>query len=485
MQRAGQPTLLELLLPAGQAERAAVLGSACPPRLLPASRPDDGSGGLDLVIIAPTAAEERRRGWLRAAVGVCSARLTADGLVYVLVRPSARPLARRLLRAGGIPVQAAVLHVAGVAESQQLAPLAANEAFGTIVPLAPCKRVILRTLLGLGGGATLAATHDAVGLLSRRPRGRPLFDWLRIAEGAPAPYRGVVVSASWRPDGPMVVLHPLAASPAAAIVAKAALYDTATAASEDAMLRRLAPSARRAGVAVPRPVGSAQAGSATFLLESRVEGQIVAQMLARRPAELEGILGALVRWLGEWQRLTATVTPLGREILEREVLAPVAQLAAQIGDGERYIAALTRRCAAIEGTEVSLTAAHNDLTMWNVLRDRRGGLAVVDWEVAEEHALPLKDFFYAAVDAVSATDRYADRPGAYDACLRPAGSAGALTARLQASIAATLPVAPEVVELSRHACWLGHAVNESRATGSAGARPFLEIVRRLAATTAL
>lgn len=101
MQRAGHPTLLELLLPAGEAERAAVLGSACPPRLLPASRPDDGSGGLDLVVIAPTAAEERRRGWLRAAVDVCSARLTADGLVYVLVRPSARPLARRLLRAHG------------------------------------------------------------------------------------------------------------------------------------------------------------------------------------------------------------------------------------------------------------------------------------------------------------------------------------------------------------------------------------------------
>ncbi len=48
---------------------------------------------------------------------------------------------------------------------------------------------------------------------------------------------------------------------------------------------------------------------------------------------------------------------------------------------------------------------------------------------------------------------------------------------------ATLHVAPEVVELSRHACWLGHAFDEARSADPSLPRPFLEIVRRLAAAT--
>ncbi len=48
---------------------------------------------------------------------------------------------------------------------------------------------------------------------------------------------------------------------------------------------------------------------------------------------------------------------------------------------------------------------------------------------------------------------------------------------------ATLHVAPEVVELSRHACWLGNAFDEARSADPSLPRPFLKIVRRLAAAT--
>lgn len=99
--------------------------------------------------------------------------------------------------------------------------------------------------------------------------------------------------------------------------------------------------------------------------------------------------------------------------------------------------------------------------MWNVLTDDGGGLGVVDWEAAEEATLPLKDFFYAAVDAVAATGRHADRPGAYDACFDPRGSRVGTVARLEAEMIAAVDAAPEIVELSRHAFWLGHALNES------------------------
>lgn len=119
-------------------------------------------------------------------------------------------------------------------------------------------------------------------------------------------------------------------------------------------------------------------------------------------------------------------------------------------------------------------------SVWNVLSDPRGRLGVVDWEAAEEATLPLKDLFYACVDAVAATGRYADRPGAYDACFTPRGTSAGMVGRLQDSMTAALNVAPEIVELSRHACWLGHALNEARSAERSAPRPFLQIVRRLA-----
>lgn len=121
----------------------------------------------------------------------------------------------------------------------------------------------------------------------------------------------------------------------------------------------------------------------------------------------------------------ATPTPLGREVLEREVLLSAEQLASQLDGGGEYAAALARRCAAVEGTTAPLTASHNDLTMWNVLIDDDGRLAIVDWEVAEEDTLPLKDLPYAIVDA-SVGDRSLRRP---PRCLRRLLSAPRLVQR--------------------------------------------------------
>lgn len=484
MESAGRQSLLELLLPSGYAKRAVVVGSACPPRLAPASRGDDRNAPVDLFVLAPTGLEQEQDGWLSAAAERCAARLAPDGLVYVLVQPRARRATQRLLRAEGLPVESALLHLPDAAESRHLVPLepvAARHAFKQIVSLVPWKRAAVGMLLGVGGAGLLAASQDGTALLARRPGARPLFDWLRALEGARAPYRGVVLSSSWRPGGPRVVLHPFSASPGRAVVAKAALDSPVGTLPEGPRLERLGSCARRAGASVPEPLGTAAVGGATVLLETRVEGRIVAPLLARRPARLGSVLERVAGWLEEWQRLTVAPSLLRPELLEREILSPAKRLASQLGGGSEYVAALSAACSAVEGATAPLTASHNDLTMWNVLLDDHGGLAVVDWEVAEEATLPLKDFFYAAVDAVAATDRYADRPGAYDACFEPRGSSAATVAHLEASMIAAVKAGPEIVELSRHACWLGHALNESRAAERSAPRPFLEIVRRLAA----
>jgi hypothetical protein len=119
------------------------------------------------------------------------------------------------------------------------------------------------------------------------------------------------------------------------------------------------------------------------------------------------------------------------------------------------------------------------MTMWNVLLDRGGRLGIVDWEAAEEATLPLKDLFYAVTDAVAATRRYADRPGAVRECFAPDGRHAATAARLQAAGAAAAEASPELVELSFHACWLGHAANERREGDPLDPTPFRDIVQWL------
>jgi hypothetical protein len=275
------------------------------------------------------------------------------------------------------------------------------------------------------------------------------------------------------------VLHPFGPGASPPIVAKLALGSRAAPAAEESRLVRLGPTAGRAGAAVPQPLTPTRLNGAPVLLETRLGGRILAPLLGRRPAQLWRRLTRVCDWLDEWQRLTATPTPVTPHQLEREVLAPARELAPHLDRGEAYVAALEARCAAAADGPAPLVASHNDLTMWNVLVDGRRQLGIVDWEVAEEATLPLKDFFYAVVDAVAATDRYADRPGAARACFDPDGEHADRVAELQASLARSIAAAPEIVELAFDACWLGHARNELGRSGGSDPTPFREIAQWL------
>jgi thiamine kinase-like enzyme len=48
----------------------------------------------------------------------------------------------------------------------------------------------------------------------------------------------------------------------------------------------------------------------------------------------------------------------------------------------------------LEGGRVVITAAHNDLTMANVLTSREG-IGILDWEAAVADGLPMTDLWYA------------------------------------------------------------------------------------------
>jgi hypothetical protein len=189
---------------------------------------------------------------------------------------------------------------------------------------------------------------------------------------------------------------------------------------------------------------------------------------------------SVVHWLERWNRATMVIRLLDHERLRQEVLLPAKHLAPYLEQGEAYRQWLTRRCLDVVGVQVPFVAAHNDLTMSNMLIDKQGRLGVVDWESSCEQGFPLVDFFYAVADAVAATRAYSDRFNAFQACFTPGGIFSGTVARLQNGLQRALSVSVEVANICFHACWLHHALNEHYRDEPQHRRRFLKIVQWLA-----
>ena len=179
--------------------------------------------------------------------------------------------------------------------------------------------------------------------------------------------------------------------------------------------------------------------------------------------------------MGAWSRATATPMQLGADDLERLLITPAKLLSTELP--RRYVARLLLLAREWRGQLVPSVAAHNDLTMWNLLISDDSRLTVLDWEDSSPACLPLGDFYYAAADAAAAAECYADRACAAQACFAPNGRHADLVSRLRASLVSAAPLPPGLTELSFHACWLHHASNEAlRAEGT----QFLRILQRVA-----
>jgi len=139
-------------------------------------------------------------------------------------------------------------------------------------------------------------------------------------------------------------------------------------------------------------------------------------------------------------------------------------------------------CASLAGRRIPVVAAHNDLTMENVVVNGAKPLGVVDWEVATEDGLPMADFFYAVADACAAARRYQDRAAAYRESFDVGTPYGRLVAGWSSRLSHTLGLSATTALLLRHVTALQHAANEQRQRKTIpGPSPFLEIAGTLAA----
>ena len=237
--------------------------------------------------------------------------------------------------------------------------------------------------------------------------------------------------------------------------------------------------AEAAGARTPRLLAVGTVGDRPALAETILSGEPAARLLARSPGRFGEVAGAVAGWLESWHQATARRTRGSISVLERDLLAPLSEIEAELPGAAAYRDWLAARCVAVASTEIPLVATHDDLTMWNVLLDRKGTVGVIDWAEARDDGLPLTDFFYAVVDAASACDGYGDRLGALRGCFEGGGARADAAVALRERLRLSLGLSAQAVELSFHSCWLGHAANELRASPSAD-RPFLEIVRWLA-----
>ena len=475
---------LELFHPTGAAPRVLVLGGRDAAALVAASARDSGEPA-DLVVVAPTRAERTARGWVEGAAQTIDGVLAEDGVAFVVAPQPWRRRLLRAVRAKKLVVGPTLLHFPSLRASRHVVGGAAAARYATACLVAPSswRGRLVSLAARVPGGLRLVAQADVTSVVVRRRDAAPLFRWLfEVAGDAPA--EGIVLTRTWREDGGTFTVSVVAADTAAPTqVARvgsppAAARETL---GEERALALLGRGAADAGAVVPRYLGSTQLETVPVAVETGVPGRVAASALAERRGDVPAVLDRVLAWLLRWNRSTATRAALTPSLLEDEVLRPARLVAGALPGGDDHVRFLERLCDEVTGAEAALTAAHDDLTMTNVLLGENGSIGVVDWDTARATALPLADFFYTVVDAHSASERYADRVRAFSNCIPTAGRhAEDVRARLS-SFTHALGVTPAVRLVSLHACWLHHAANELARGETDG--PFVQIVRLLADDT--
>jgi hypothetical protein len=331
----------------------------------------------------------------------------------------------------------------------------------------------------------LAPLAPDVGLAGRRANAAPIMSWLAPSLPAGSVPALPIISGSWRGSRGATIAHCFASGGREPrLVAKIAATDAVQRGlkTEADALRMLGEDARAAGARVPRVVATTPRMSKSAVqIQTALAGVTATAALASGPASLEPLMRQLAEWLRAWHGRTLQEAPDPVALLRSTLLVPAGRLTPLVDGGAEYMDWLRARCAQASSGPLHTVAAHGDLTMSNILWSRKDGLGIVDWESATPVGLPLTDFLYAALDAVMTSHGMEDRVDAWKGCFQGGSEAALLVAELSSILLGAVPESPVLPRLAFHATWLHHAFNELDATMPSESRPFLEVVRRIAA----
>jgi hypothetical protein len=477
-------SLIELLHPAGFAETARVFGSACPegPALCPRARTETRVPA-DLIVIAPSREEGKDAAWLRNTVHGADGLLAGDGIIYALGDRAWRASLLRELAKRDLVIDSVYLHHPGWPHAELLIPAtfdAIAYAYSRLIHTDPARRkAALAALAAPGALAVARRLLPQTGIVARRRTGKPSLGWLPGGTGSGG---RTIIQASWRGAAGAVLLHAFDGHPAPSAIAKLWLSEKGAdaCAREVEGLKLAAGSASNRGVRTPGLLVAGNLHGRPYLVEEVVAGERAAELVERDSSELLHLLPALAAWLLQWHRATARWRQITDEDVERHLLGPARALRQALAAGEACEARLEALGHRLAGKAMPFVATHGDLTMVNVLLDARGSIGIVDWETAAPSGLPLADFFYAAVDAVAASERYADRLAAWTACFEPGGPHSGLVGRLRDQLVAELSLEADQVDFSFQATWLRHALAERSEQSKAAPDEFLRLARAAA-----
>jgi hypothetical protein len=434
----------------------------------------EDDGPVDLAVVAPSGVEVSRA-WLRRSISLAGERLAADGVLWIIVSRRWRGTAERALRRCDLVLLDAVLTIPAWPHSEHLVPLepaALRDAGPRHLGLPRAAAWIAGGLVSANGVRRLVrrVAPGCALVAAREPRPRVLR-WLGDLDG-----RGIAtatVSAGPRRGARVAVAMRFGARKHAPdLVVKVALDETGMkrVQAERAALERLGAAAASAGAEVPVPRPSTPPW---LLATSALAGRPAAAVLASASRRLEPIAAAVADWLLEWNSATASEMPATEALLDELLVGPADRLTAAGVAAEHYAAAMTMLAGRLQGRGLLVVAAHNDLTMANVL-DGGQSLGILDWESATAVGLPLVDLWYALADGVVHASSVT-HAGAVEALVAGRPPAPAELARTPAKHAAALGLTVDQAILAFHACWLGHADDELRRGLADG--PFMAVVR--------
>jgi hypothetical protein len=231
-------------------------------------------------------------------------------------------------------------------------------------------------------------------------------------------------------------------------------------AREAEVLRKVAEE-RPAVPGVPRVLGEGRRSGRLALVETAVAGRSLMPELNPATFLEHGL--RLSSWLGE---LAGEPPPqpesewrgrLVDETLEEfeRTFGPVARA----GTVERARRALGRL------GDLPVVCEHRDCAPWNVLIDRSGRPALLDWESAEPRGLPVLDLVYFLANAAFVLDGALESGRtreSYRRLLDPASRNGGIAASCIDGYAGRLGIGEEQVRGLRLLCWLVHCRSDYR-----------------------
>lgn len=146
---------------------------------------------------------------------------------------------------------------------------------------------------------------------------------------------------------------------------------------------------------IPRVIAYEDYENYRFLVETALAGHKMSSRMKRRPPQTSA--ASMVPWLIELHKVTCKSSNGVSDWFERLIERPLKHIVDVIplSTGEETLVEQTQKLARqLRGQEIPLVFEHGDLAPTNILLPERGGLGVVDWELAEPEGLPAVDLFF-------------------------------------------------------------------------------------------